>query len=130
MIRKWIGVKWCALALVAAACLVAPAAGRAQSWSPGAWANAASSGDLADARGSESYLRLSESGSGRQPAPVPTTRGPVPAGRVVWSPGVAGLCSAGAAGFGASEAGALGAASAAESAGLAAGAAAPSSDFS
>lgn len=75
MIRMCFGVKGGALALVAAACLAAPGEGRAQSWAPAAWGSAASSGERSDARGAESLLRLSD--SGRQPAPVPTTRGPL-----------------------------------------------------
>ncbi len=75
MIRMCFGVKGGALALVAAACLAAPGEGRAQSWAPAAWGSAASSGERSDARGAESLLRRSE--SGRQPAPVPTTRGPL-----------------------------------------------------
>ncbi len=76
MIRMGIGVKVGALALMAAACLASPRLGHAQSWTPANWSSAASGEMLADARGEDSFLRLSE--SRRQPAPVPVTRGPIP----------------------------------------------------
>jgi hypothetical protein len=74
MIRKWSGRSVGALVL-AAACLAAPRTGGAQSWAPASWTSAASAGEAAGSRGGESFLRVSE--GKRQPAPVPTTRGPV-----------------------------------------------------
>lgn len=76
MIRMGFGVKAGALAFMAVACVAAPRMGHAQSWTPAAWSSAASGDVLADARGEDSFLRLSE--SRRQPAPVPATRGPIP----------------------------------------------------
>lgn len=75
MTWTWRGMTGGALALLAAACLAAPRAGEAQTWAPASWGNAAAGDLLAAAGGGESVLRVA--GASRQPAPVPTTRGPV-----------------------------------------------------
>ena len=75
MTWKWRGVTGGALALLAAACFAAPRACEAQSWTP-ASSDGAVEGDLLAAAGrGESYLRVAN--AGHQPAPVPTTRGPL-----------------------------------------------------
>jgi hypothetical protein len=86
MSRIWTGVRVGAVALVWIACAALPGAAGAQTWSLATWSRASAGGELeraaatdwsgsANAGTSASVLRLAD--AERQPAPVPTRRGPV-----------------------------------------------------